>query len=329
MTSPAKLTDIPENPCPEGADAFWFEGGDGDRLRGAIWPATADTPRGTILLFGGRTEFIEKYFEVIGLLRERGFAVATMDWRGQGLSARLTENRLKGHIEHFSQFDNDMAAFLKLVGARDLPQPYVGLAHSMGGNIVLRWLELADSDAALAADLPRMSGAVFSAPMVDLALKPAAMTGMRIMGFTGIALGLGDRYLPGGGDDKATGTDAFEDNIVTSDEKRHDRQDAIIAADPDLALSSVTLGWAGAAAESMDLVKSDVFVERLKTPTLFAGAQKDVLVKARQIEAYAKQVAGARYIKCEGCKHEIMMERDDLQAPFWAAFDAFVDEVLS
>ncbi len=40
--------------------------------------------RGTVCLFGGRAEFIEKYFEVIADLRRRGFAVATMDWRGQG-----------------------------------------------------------------------------------------------------------------------------------------------------------------------------------------------------------------------------------------------------
>ena len=47
-------------------------------------------PAGTCVLLNGQTEFIEKYFEVIDELRGRGFAVATMDWRGQGGSGRMT-----------------------------------------------------------------------------------------------------------------------------------------------------------------------------------------------------------------------------------------------
>ena len=35
---------------------------------------------------------IEKYFEVVGELRRRGFAVAVLDWRGQGGSSRLLRN---------------------------------------------------------------------------------------------------------------------------------------------------------------------------------------------------------------------------------------------
>ncbi len=328
MTSPATLTDIPENPCPEGADVFWFEGYDGQNLRGAIWPAIVASPRGTVLLLGGRTEFIEKYFEVIARLRERGFAVATMDWRGQGLSVRGTKNRLKGHIEHFDQFDRDMARFVKLVTERGLPQPYVGMAHSMGGNNSLRWLHLADTGAPLAADLPKLKALALSAPMVDLRISASAMIIMRVMAFAAIAVGLGDRYLPGGNDDKAVGEDEFDDNIVTSDPDRFARQTAVVRTNPDLALASITLGWAGAAAESIDLLQSERFVGSLKTPVLFAGAEKDVLVSEKQVASYARHVRGATYFKCEGSKHEILMERDELQAPFWDAFDAFLDKVL-
>ncbi len=39
---------------------------------------------------------IEKYFEVVSELRERGFAVAVLDWRGQGGSARALPIRAKG-----------------------------------------------------------------------------------------------------------------------------------------------------------------------------------------------------------------------------------------
>ena len=55
--------------------------------------------KGTVCIFPGRTEFIEKYFEVVRDLRARGFAVAVLDWRGQGLSDRarpIRANRMFG-----------------------------------------------------------------------------------------------------------------------------------------------------------------------------------------------------------------------------------------
>ena len=54
-------------------------------------------------LFQGRAEFIEKYFETVRELRARGFAVATIDWRGQGGSERALADPRKGHVGDFSR----------------------------------------------------------------------------------------------------------------------------------------------------------------------------------------------------------------------------------
>src|SRR5205823_6262292 len=72
----------------------------GMRLRFARWEATRGPRRGTVCMFHGRGEFIEKYFEVVADLRRRGFAVATMDWRGQGGSARELRNPSKGYVRN-------------------------------------------------------------------------------------------------------------------------------------------------------------------------------------------------------------------------------------
>ena len=55
------------------------------------------------VLLNGQTEFLEKYFEVIDELRGRGFAVAALDWRGQGGSGRLVlpEARAPGTYPRF------------------------------------------------------------------------------------------------------------------------------------------------------------------------------------------------------------------------------------
>ena len=42
-----------------------------------------DKVRGTVVLSPGRTEPIEKYYEVIGNFLARGWCVLTHDWRGQ------------------------------------------------------------------------------------------------------------------------------------------------------------------------------------------------------------------------------------------------------
>src|SRR5258708_35036293 len=81
-----KLASIPGDPIPDGVVAGTIRTPDGVELRFARLDSTAG--KGTVCVFGGRGEFIEKYFETIGELRRRGFAVATMDWRGRGGAAR-------------------------------------------------------------------------------------------------------------------------------------------------------------------------------------------------------------------------------------------------
>ena len=58
--------------------AHYFPLGNNEKLRIAFW--NLDSDKGTIILQSGRTEFIEKYYEVVSVFIESGFAVAMMDW---------------------------------------------------------------------------------------------------------------------------------------------------------------------------------------------------------------------------------------------------------
>src|SRR5580704_4448991 len=113
----------------------------GADLRAARFAAAPGVPvRGTCVLLNGQTEFIEKYFEVIDELRGRGFAVASLDWRGQGGSGRLVPDApLRVHIGDFADYDADLSAFMEKVVDPILPKgtPVIALAHSMGGHILL------------------------------------------------------------------------------------------------------------------------------------------------------------------------------------------------
>ena len=105
-----KLLSIPGNPVPDGAVVGRVRTPDGAELRFARWDSTS--AKGTVCVFGGRGEFIEKYLETIGELRRRGFAVAVMDWRGQGHSSRQLPDPRKGHVENFAEYETDLETFL-------------------------------------------------------------------------------------------------------------------------------------------------------------------------------------------------------------------------
>src|ERR1700733_104488 len=112
----------------------------GAALRAARFPAAPDVPaRGVCVLLNGQTEFIEKYFEVIDELRGRGFAVATMDWRGEGGSIGLPVDSRKSFVGDFQEYDEDLDTLMNWVVQpmlKDGAKPVV-LAHSMGAHNLL------------------------------------------------------------------------------------------------------------------------------------------------------------------------------------------------
>ena len=131
------LVSIPSNPVPEDVVSGTIKTPDGAELRFARWAPPAGR-KGTVCVFTGRSEQIEKYFETVRDLRDRGFAVAMIDWRGQGHSSRRLRDPRKGYVRDFSDFEVDVETFVQQVVLPDCPPPYFALAHSMGGAVMLR-----------------------------------------------------------------------------------------------------------------------------------------------------------------------------------------------
>jgi len=315
LRSPAPVVEIPENPTPKGAAAFWIEAGDGARLRALTWTPEAAgiaRPRGTVFLFSGRTEFSEKYFEVIGELIARGFAVATLDWRGQGLSERALADPRKGYVRDFTEFDDDLASFMASVSA-GFPKPWIAMAHSMGGNILVRG----------AHDHPEwFSALVLSAPMLGLRLGKAAGL-IRMLSFTATRLGFGDRYVPGG-NAKAPHELPFEETVLTHDARRYAIYQALTRKEPKLGLGSATFGWLAASFRSIEQIVTPAWLGAIKVPVLISVAGHDQLIERSSLEAAAKMLPNAELIAVEGADHEVLIETDELRAQFWRAFDGFM-----
>jgi lysophospholipase len=299
------------NPEPEGAEELWLEGRGGVKLRALIAPARG-APRGSVILFSGRTEFIEKYFEVIGELQQRGFTVFTMDWRGQGLSGREQTNPLKGHLATFDDPVADLYAALRVYGDR-LPKPHIVLAHSMGGCIALR---------AMQTNRIAVDGAVFSAPMWGIAnVKGFAEDFARFM----TSAGLGGTFVPGV-ETKWT-KQSFKKNALTHDQERYARAQGLIVENKDLALAGPTLGWVTAALDAIDTFHQPGALNHLRMPIMVLSAGEEALVDNASHAEIATLLPNARHIMVDGARHEILMETDNIRAQFWAAFDMIADAV--
>lgn len=314
MDDPAPLISIPEAPAPDGGRAEWFFGVDGVRLRAALFPA-AGPARGSVVVSPGRSEPLEKYFEVVRDLTGRGLVVLAHDWRGQGLSDRLTPHRLKGHAWNADEFISDYGALLDAFDPR-LPKPWIALGHSMGGCLNL--LDLARGET-------RFAGAVLSAPMLAIALGPLPLPVARAVGALMGKLAPTAHAAPAYDPLKLR----FETDALTHDRARFERYMAQLHACPDLALGAPTWGWLDFALSTGAELAAPGVLERVSTPVAIVGAGADRLVLTPVSRAAAARLPAGRYAEAPGSFHEILMETDDRRAVVWAAFDALLAEITS
>ena len=310
------LVSLSINPVPSGAAVAAFDGYDATKLRSALWPPTRGPARGTVCIFPGRGEYIEKYFEAIADLRRRGFAIAIMDWRGQGGSQRRLSNPRKGHVVGFTEYDRDLVRFMEDVVIPAMPPPYVALGHSMGGNILLRNAQAQNSW------FERM---VLVAPMIAIHESQFGLRRgvVRAYAETLGSIGLATTYVRGGDDMPEEMLD-FEGNDLTSDRVRWSRNRAVLEQAPELGLGSPTVGWLKSALRSCALIQRPDYPKFVTVPMLLFAAGADQVVSARAIEDFAVELKIGGHIAMPGSRHEILQENDAIRQRFWAAFDAYM-----
>jgi lysophospholipase len=297
-------------PAPQDFRPFFVTAGT-VRLRAARFDA--DDPRAVCLLLGGQTEFIEKYFEVIDELRGRGFSVVTFDWRGQGGSDRSLPDARKAHIEDFTAYDQDLDVMIRIV-VQPMNLPAVAVAHSMGGNILLRRLHNVGGE---------FSAAVLCAPMLGINPRGTPWWVVEKIARHLNRNGPSSEFVWGMAKRDQL-TLSFDRQIVTSDRARYARNQALLAANPDLRLNGPTWGWLGAAIRSIALTRSPGYAEAISTRAILFGAGRDRVCETPAIAGFAARMPHAQFVEIADAEHEILMERDVLRDRFWSAFDNFI-----
>ena len=288
-----------------------WRGPDGWLHRRIDWPGPeGEAARGTLLFLSGRGDFIEKYMEAMGHWHARGWAVTSIDWRGQGASRGGTEG---GHLDSFEPLVADLAGLAGEFsgGAR----PLVAVGHSMGGHVLMR---------AIAEEKVRLDAAVLVAPMLGINSAPLPAFAAWWMAAIFSTLGLRRQPawraplpppLPG----------SSRQAWLTSCRDRYSDELWWWDKEPGFHLGAPSWGWLEAAYRSIATL-TDAKLRRVATPVLLVGTDADRLVSAAAIRRAASLLPNARLKMFERAGHEILREEDAVRGEALAAIDDFLDE---
>lgn len=297
--------------APEHGRAFWLRSGR-RRIRAALWEGTG---RGLAVIFGGRSEYVEKYGRVVAALVGRGFAVATLDWRGQGLSDRALDDPLKGHVADFSAYQRDVEALLAAPPVSAQPGPRVLFCHSMGGCIGLR---------SLLDERIEPAATVMSAPMLGIGMSPALRLAAEAMTALADRFGFSGAYAPTPGASRPYALhQPFEGNLLTGDPEHYGWFVKHLEAEPGYALAGPTLRWIGAAMEETAALAA---APPPACPMLIGLGGEERVVSPEAIRAFAARAPECRLVEFPHARHELFLETEAVRMRLWRRIDRFLRE---
>lgn len=302
MDSAPLFSELAEGP--ENGSAWWLRCVDGVRIRAAFWPLAG--ARGTVLLFPGRTEYIEKYGRAAADFAARGYQTVTVDWRGQGLADRVAINPALGHVNRFSDYQSDvqtlLAALPDMGVTSDLPMYLLG--HSMGGAIGLR---------ALHRGLP-VAAAAFSGPMWGIALSPILRPVAWTLSSAAHLLHRREAPAPGTSAGIYVLEESFENNKLTHDAEMFEYMCRHARAHPELLIGGPTLGWLNEALREMRTLAG---MPSPNVPAVtFLGDEESIVSPQRIRDRMGAWPDGTLEI-LPRTRHEAMMEGPEIRARFF------------
>jgi lysophospholipase len=291
----------------------YLEVENGILLRFGYWRTRGKQNKGTVCLLGGRTEFMEKYYETIDKLNQHGMDVFSFDWRGQGLSTRLLKNRRKGYVGSYDDYVNDLSVFVEKIFIKKATRPYILIGHSMGGHIAIRYLHEHGNI---------FDSAILMSPMIDIRTFPVPKKVLQK--FIRIIVKAGHDKIYIVGNDHLM-ENKFMGNSLTSDISRFEKSRKIAIDNPELAIGGVTFGWLNATFDSIDLLNQPGYVENIGTRILIFSAEKDRVVSNKAQRRLCQRLPDCRLIKISESRHEILQEKDAIQKQFWDIFTHIPD----
>ena len=117
----------------------------------------------------------------------------------------------------------------------------------------------------------------------------------------------------------------FADNIVTYDEAHWQLNRDLTDAAPELSLGPVTWGWLSASLDIVDRITKPEILRSIEIPVFVASAADEKLIDNRSHTHVASHLPKCEHITVENAMHEILMEKPESRATFWARFDRLLE----
>src|SRR5437868_4745503 len=248
----------------------------GDGLRLYLRRHEAVGARGEIVIVHGFGEHSGRYGALTEHLLANGYSVTAYDQRGHGLS-----DGLPGHVEAFSEYDDDLNKVIGLTRSRAAGRPLFIIGHSMGGLVALRYL---------ARKSGTVAGAIISAPLIAVAIPvPAHKL---------LIARIGARFAP---------RLRLNNEINPADLSRDPEVGRAYAADPHVN-RKVSTKWFAEATHAMAEVKE--WASQIRTPVFVMHGTKDRLASVEATKALFAEIGSSdkELAIYEGYYHELFNE---------------------
>tara|TARA_R110001583_G_scaffold52120_9_gene162120 strand:+ start:968 stop:1978 length:1011 start_codon:yes stop_codon:yes gene_type:complete len=259
----------------------------------------------------GRSESYLKYQELAFDLDALGYDCVIIDHRGQGLSMRLTANRLQGYVECFDHYARDLHQLLSQVLPVTYPQHQQNsfmLAHSMGGAIALRYLQIYPNN---------IKALSLSSPMIAIASNGLPTWLAKFLVTTGTiinnCLSNTPWYFLGQSDSNLS---SFDENRLMHSQPRFQRFRDLYHQRPELKLGGVTFHWLQQAMKNTDKLFIDL--KKLSLPIQLMQAEKECIIANNAQNNFCLQLnklkpsyyPEVKPIVVSGAYHELFFEID-------------------
>ncbi|NOU51613.1 alpha/beta fold hydrolase [Pseudoalteromonas sp. JBTF-M23] len=269
------------------------------------------TAKYSVVLVNGRIESAWKYQELLWELAQNNIAVFTYDHIGQGLSERLTGNAQTGYVSRFTDYGDDLNAFIEKVVMPRQKGPLFILAHSMGAAISCDYLSRYSHP---------ISGAFLSAPMFDINTHNTPYKLAKWLAKIGCWLGLGKHYAVGQSNYFPV---PFEENQLTHCHIRYQRFRSLYQNEAELCLGGVSYGWLNQTFNFIEKIPNLI----IQTPLFIVSAEQDEVVDNRAHARFIETHPDAQLRTIANAKHELLCETDDIRQTVLKEFYQFCDNL--
>ena len=284
---------------PAHGKAFWIHTSDDVRLRIGLWQ-NERTFEGTVLFFPGRTGYVERYGLLAEKLEKQGLASVVIDWRGHGLSDRLTGDPKVCHVKTFIDYQRDVDAMAQSAKQLGLPKPWHLVGSSMGACIGLR----------AAIEGLQVASCGFVAPMWGVNLAPIQRAAAWPLSWAAQTLGKGHTYAPGQDAQSYVVKTPFAENTMTHDEEMYQHFKNQLETHPSLQLGGPSMGWL------FECLKECRALSTFPSPNIpsatFCGSQ-DKDVDAKVIKQRMINWPNGQFEIIPDAKHDILSERTEVR----------------